>query len=92
MTELILNNKEEYDKFVEQIEKSGERFIWSAQEDYKPIGSRSPYNYLSSNIPITVYKADTGNTSGEVEDVKVLSWRVDDHYTIDTAQDFIGVI
>jgi hypothetical protein len=53
---------------------------------------RNPYNYLSNNKAIIVYKADMGSTSGETEDVKVLSWRVDDHYTIDTAKEFLGVI
>ena len=92
---LRINNEEEYNKFVEELKRSGKRCIWGSFVDFPTIESRSPYKDIQSDVSITIYSDDCNTSSGkcsELDDVCILHWGYTDGYTIDEVDRFINLL
>jgi hypothetical protein len=92
---LRIRNEEEYEKFVEELKRSGKRCIWGSFINFPTIESKSPYKDIQSDVSITIYSADCNTSSGhcsDLDDVCILHWGYTDGYTIDEVDKFINLL
>jgi hypothetical protein len=92
---LRIRNEEEYEKFVEELKRSGKRCVWGNFINFPTIESKSPYKEIHSDVPITIYSAEFATSSGrcsDLDDVCILQWGLMDGYTIDEVDKFINLL